>query len=40
MRSINQIELHSRFQQKALRAFHDAHGIKTESGSPLGRGAS
>jgi 2,5-diketo-D-gluconate reductase A len=35
---VNQIELHPRFQQKALRAFHDEHGIKTESWSPLGRG--
>jgi 2,5-diketo-D-gluconate reductase A len=36
--SVNQIELHPRFQQKVLRAFHDEHGIKTESWSPLGRG--
>jgi 2,5-diketo-D-gluconate reductase A len=36
--AVNQIELHPRFQQKALRAFHDRHGIKTESWSPLGRG--
>jgi 2,5-diketo-D-gluconate reductase A len=36
--SVNQIELHPKFQQKALRAFHDQHGIKTESWSPLGRG--
>jgi 2,5-diketo-D-gluconate reductase A len=36
--AVNQIELHPRFQQKALRAFHDHHGIKTESWSPLGRG--
>jgi 2,5-diketo-D-gluconate reductase A len=36
--AVNQIELHPRFQQKALRAFHDQHGIKTESWSPLGRG--
>ncbi len=35
---VNQIELHPRFQQKALRAFHDQKGIKTESWSPLGRG--
>jgi 2,5-diketo-D-gluconate reductase A len=34
----NQVELHPRFQQKALRAFHDQKGIKTESWSPLGRG--
>jgi 2,5-diketo-D-gluconate reductase A len=37
--SVNQIELHPRFQQKALRAVHDRLGIKTESWSPLGRGA-
>ena len=37
--AVNQIELHPRFQQKALRAFHDYRGIKTESWSPLGRGA-
>ena len=36
--SINQIELHPRFQQKALREFHAKHGIVTESWSPLGRG--
>ena len=37
--SVNQIELHPRFQQEALRAFHKEHGIRTESWSPLGRGA-
>ena len=37
--SVNQIELHPRFQQLALRAVHDKMGIKTESWSPLGRGA-
>jgi 2,5-diketo-D-gluconate reductase A len=36
--AVNQIELHPRFQQKALRAVHDQHGIRTESWSPLGRG--
>jgi 2,5-diketo-D-gluconate reductase A len=36
--SVNQVELHPRFQQKSLRAFHDKHGIKTESWSPIGRG--
>jgi 2,5-diketo-D-gluconate reductase A len=36
--AVNQIELHPRFQQRPLRAFHDRHGIKTESWSPLGRG--
>ena len=35
---LNQIELHPRFQQRALRAFHDTVGIKTESWSPLGQG--
>ena len=35
--AVNQIELHPRFQQKALRAFHDERGIMTESWSPLGR---
>lgn len=37
--SVNQIELHPRFQQERLRAFHDELGVKTESWSPLGRGA-
>jgi 2,5-diketo-D-gluconate reductase A len=36
--SVNQIELHPKFQQKALRAFHDRHGVKMESWSPIGRG--
>lgn len=36
--AVNQIELHPKFQQKALRAFHGDHGIRTESWSPLGRG--
>ena len=36
--AVNQIELHPRFQQRALREFHDQHGIRTESWSPLGRG--
>ena len=36
--AINQIELHPRFQQTALRAVHAKHGIVTESWSPLGRG--
>jgi 2,5-diketo-D-gluconate reductase A len=36
--AVNQIELHPRFQQKALRVFHEERGIKTESWSPLGRG--
>lgn len=36
--SINQIELHPRFQQRAEREFHGRHNIVTESWSPLGRG--
>lgn len=35
---LNQIELHPRFQQKALRAAHAERGVKTESWSPLGQG--
>ena len=35
---VNQIELHPRFQQTALRAAHAERGIKTESWSPLGQG--
>lgn len=35
---INQIELHPYFQQRELREVHAAHGIVTESWSPLGRG--
>jgi 2,5-diketo-D-gluconate reductase A len=37
--AVNQIELHPRFQQRTLRGFHDERGIRTESWSPLGRGA-
>ena len=36
--AVNQIELHPRFQQGALRAFHAERGIVTESWSPLGQG--
>ena len=36
--SVNQIELHPRFQQKELAAYHTEHGIITESWSPLGSG--
>ncbi|MCS0497273.1 aldo/keto reductase [Ancylobacter sp. MQZ15Z-1] len=36
--AVNQIELHPHFQQHQLRAFHAAHGIVTQSWSPLGRG--
>ncbi|AOW12786.1 oxidoreductase [Hydrogenophaga crassostreae] len=35
---INQIELHPRFQQTALRRAHAARGIATQSWSPLGQG--
>jgi 2,5-diketo-D-gluconate reductase A len=37
--TVNQIELHPKFQQTDLRAFHAARGIVTESWSPLGHGA-
>jgi 2,5-diketo-D-gluconate reductase A len=36
--AVNQIELHPGFAQDELRAFHEKHGIITESWSPLGRG--
>lgn len=36
--AINQIELHPRFQQKALRDYHAKEGIATEAWSPLGQG--
>jgi 2,5-diketo-D-gluconate reductase A len=36
--SINQVELHPYLQQVALRAFHEEHGIVTESWSPLASG--
>ncbi|MGV9267532.1 aldo/keto reductase [Kitasatospora sp. NPDC003701] len=36
--AVNQVELHPRLQQHALRAVHAAHGIVTEAWSPLGRG--
>ncbi|QFU16633.1 aldo/keto reductase [Microvirga thermotolerans] len=35
---LNQIELHPRFQQKALREAHRRRGIVTQSWSPLGQG--
>jgi len=35
---LNQIELHPRFQQHALRNYHAAHGIATQAWSPLGQG--
>lgn len=33
--AVNQIELHPYFPQEQLRAYHTAHGIRTESWSPL-----
>jgi 2,5-diketo-D-gluconate reductase A len=36
--AVNQVELHPTFQQRELRAFHDAHGIATEAWAPLGQG--
>jgi 2,5-diketo-D-gluconate reductase A len=38
MPTINQVELHTRFQQRELRAWHEEHGIATEAWSPLGQG--
>lgn len=35
---LNQIELHPRFQQRALRRAHEERGIATQSWSPLGQG--
>ncbi len=36
--ALNQIQLHPRFQQKAMRAKHEKLGVQTESWSPLGQG--
>ncbi|MER9876221.1 aldo/keto reductase [Mesorhizobium sp. M0195] len=36
--TVNQIELHPRFQQRDKREFHDRHNIRIESWSPLGGG--
>jgi len=36
--AVNQIELHPRFQQREARAYHEAHGIVTQSWSPIGQG--
>jgi len=33
--AVNQIELHPHFPQPEMRAFHAAHGIQTQSWSPL-----
>ena len=35
--AVNQVEMHPYFPQQALRAFHTANGIRTESWSPLAR---
>lgn len=35
--AVNQVEMHPYFPQRALRALHDAAGIRTESWSPLAR---
>jgi 2,5-diketo-D-gluconate reductase A len=37
--AVNQVELHPYFPQEELRAFHNDHGIRTQSWSPLGRGS-
>jgi diketogulonate reductase-like aldo/keto reductase len=36
--TVNQVELHPRFPQEELRAFHTQHGILTEAWAPLGQG--
>ncbi|MEO7123631.1 MAG: aldo/keto reductase [Lacisediminihabitans sp.] len=36
--AVNQVELHPRFPQEVLRAFHLEHGIVTQSWSPLAKG--
>ena len=36
--AVNQIELHPRFTQSKLRAYHAAHAIATEAWSPIGQG--
>ncbi len=36
--TVNQVELHPRFPQDELRAFHAQHGIRTEAWAPLGQG--
>lgn len=36
--AVNQIELHPRFQQRTVQAYHRDHGIVTQSWSPLGKG--
>jgi 2,5-diketo-D-gluconate reductase A len=36
--TVNQVELHPRFQQAELRSWHAEHGIVTEAWSPLAQG--
>ena len=36
--AVNQIEIHPRFQQNELRAFHETHGIVSQAWSPFGGG--
>ncbi|HEX4428640.1 MAG TPA: aldo/keto reductase [Frankiaceae bacterium] len=36
--AVNQIELHPRFPQDELRAYHQEHQIATEAWSPIGQG--
>src|SRR5690606_32449657 len=36
--AVNQVELHPRFQQRALRAYQEPLGIRTEAWGPLGQG--
>ncbi len=36
--AVNQVELHPRFQQGALRVFQERMGIRTEAWGPLGHG--
>ncbi|MBL8926384.1 MAG: aldo/keto reductase [Pseudonocardia sp.] len=36
--AVNQVELHPRFAQAGLRAYHAGHGIATEAWSPIGQG--
>ena len=36
--AVNQVELHPRFTQDGLRAYHAQHGIATEAWSPIGQG--
>lgn len=37
--AVNQVELHPRFPQAALRRVHDELGIRTEAWSPMGKGS-